>query len=55
MTQLPVTRVNDVRSGLHDILALAALNPMENALVRDMLDLLAKVERYPLVYKIDWR
>lgn len=54
MTQLPKSRLTQARSSIHDILALALLNNMETALTQDFLELLEKIEKDELVYKIEW-
>lgn len=48
-------KIEAAKTILRTLYSYACFNGMEQALVGDTLDLIAKVERYPLVYKIDVR
>ena len=53
MTQYNKTSLGIIKYGLAFLVKHACFNGMEQALVGDMLELLNKVEKYPLVYKIE--
>ena len=53
MIQLSRERMNEATALLYFLTANACFNGMEQALVGDMLELLNKVEKYPLTYKIE--
>ena len=53
MIQLSRERMNEAAALLYFLTANVCFNGMEQALVGDMLELLTKVGKYPLTYKIE--